>query len=130
MTREEALMLIQAIPEKTWDRLSKYEREAFGMAFEALNAEGDTISRQAAIDAMNGKITVTGEENAKAVQEYIRSVSLKIHDLPSAQPEIIRCMDCKHNPKDEWFGCPMAHLSEKQRPDDAWCWKGERRTDE
>ena len=41
--------------------------------------------------------------------------------------EIIHCYECKHNPKDEWFGCPMAHLSEKQRPEDAWCWKGERK---
>lgn len=41
------------------------------------------------------------------------------------QPEIIRCKDCKKNPKETWFECPMAHLSEKQRPDTAWCWKGE-----
>ena len=53
----------------------------------------DCISRQAAIDALNGNITVTGEENAKAVQKYIRSVSLKIHDLPSAQPERT-CVNC------------------------------------
>lgn len=39
---------------------------------------------------------------------------------------VIRCKDCKHNPKLEWFGCPMASLSEKQRPETAWCWKGER----
>ncbi len=45
------------------------------------------------------------------------------------QPEIVRCKDCKHNPKDTWFECPMSHLSEKQRPETAWCWKGERRTD-
>ena len=43
--------------------------------------------------------------------------------------DIVRCKDCKHNPKDEWFGCPMSHLSEKQRPETAWCWKGERRSD-
>ena len=42
---------------------------------------------------------------------------------------IVRCKDCKHNPKDTWFECPMSHLSEKQRPETAWCWKGERRTD-
>ena len=45
-------------------------------------------------------------------------------------PEIIRCRDCKHNPQNEWFGCPMANLSEQRRPEDAWCWKGEKRTDE
>lgn len=40
--------------------------------------------------------------------------------------EVVRCRDCKHNPKLEWFGCPMAGLSAKQRPETAWCWKGER----
>ncbi len=40
--------------------------------------------------------------------------------------EIIRCKECKHNPLKEWFGCPMAHLNSKQRPEDAWCWRGER----
>ena len=47
--------------------------------------------------------------------------------FPSAQPGIIYCKDCKHNPKYEWFGCPMSHLNEKQRPETAWCWKAERR---
>ena len=39
----------------------------------------------------------------------------------------VLCKDCKHNPKDTWFGCPMAHLNEKQRPETAWCWRGERK---
>lgn len=43
--------------------------------------------------------------------------------------ELVRCADCKHNPKEAWFGCPMSHLSEKQKPETAWCWKGERRED-
>lgn len=41
--------------------------------------------------------------------------------------EVIRCRDCKNNPLDTWFDCPMAHLTEKQRPKTAWCWKGEER---
>lgn len=41
--------------------------------------------------------------------------------------ELVRCEDCKHNPKDEWFSCPMAHLNERQRPETAWCWKGKRK---
>lgn len=53
----------------------------------------------------------------------------KLREMQKAQPEIIRCKDCKFNPKYEWFGCPMSHLSEKQRPETAWCWKAERRTD-
>ena len=44
--------------------------------------------------------------------------------------ELVRCKDCKHNPRDEWFSCPMSHLNEKQRPDTAWCWKGQRKEDD
>lgn len=39
---------------------------------------------------------------------------------------IVRCHECKHNPKKKLVGCPMAHLNEQQRPEDAFCWKGER----
>lgn len=48
-----------------------------------------------------------------------------LNSLPTH--EIIHCHECKHNPKKEWFGCPMAHLSEWQRPGDAWCWRGEKK---
>ena len=40
---------------------------------------------------------------------------------------VVRCRDCKHNPKYTWFECPMVNLTEKQRPETAWCWKGERK---
>lgn len=75
----------------------------------------DTISRQAALDAI---------KNSEFGMEYEA-----VEKLPSAQPEIIRCKECKHNPKETWLECPMSHLNEKQRPETAWCWKGERRTD-
>lgn len=39
--------------------------------------------------------------------------------------EVVRCKDCKHNPSETWFECPMSHLNENQRPETAWCWKGE-----
>ena len=38
--------------------------------------------------------------------------------------EVIRCRDCKHNPIDTWFDCPMAHLPYNAN---RWCWKGERK---
>jgi hypothetical protein len=101
----------------------------------------DCISREAAIDTvvdamMNGA-------DADMVEGLIYMLPSAQPDLSEysdklwrsayergkrdAQPEIIRCKDCKHNPKDTWFGCPMAHCSETQRPETAWCWKGERR---
>ncbi len=47
----------------------------------------DTISRQKAIDALDGEIEVTGKANAKAVLKYTRMVSDRIKALPSAHPE-------------------------------------------
>ena len=61
----------------------------------------DLISRQAAIDAINCDITITGRQNAELVAATIGSFADRIKALPSAQPEIIRCGDCK------WFQCNM-----------------------
>jgi len=46
----------------------------------------DLISRQAAIDALNGEITVTGRSNAEAVKSYGRLIVDRIRCLPSAEP--------------------------------------------
>jgi len=56
----------------------------------------DLISRQAAIDALNGEIEITGRTNAEAIKGYVRLVKDRLERLPSAQPEIIRCKDCKY----------------------------------
>ena len=52
------------------------------------NGSDDTISRRAALDALD---CING------VEEVLRS-------LPSAQPEIIRCKDCKNYLHDEEYG--------------------------
>ena len=63
--------------------------------------------------------------------DWLEQIVKRLRNDPEAEwVEIVRCKDCKHNPKLEWFDCPMSHLNEKQRPETAWCWKGERRTDE
>ena len=49
----------------------------------------DLISRQAAIDVTDAVWSVTGDKNVAKVWDQIK-------DLPSAQPEIIRCTECKH----------------------------------
>jgi len=46
------------------------------------------ISRQAAIDVADAVWSVTGDKNVAKVWDQIK-------DLPSAQPEIIRCRNCK-----------------------------------
>lgn len=96
-----------------WDK-------AIDLAVEALKREtsDDTISRQAAIDALD---CING------VEEVLRS-------LPSAQPEIIRCKNCKYG-KDEYNDGDCYC----RRPHRALVWVGnwefycaaaERRTDE
>ena len=79
----------------------------------------DLISRQRVLKLLS---TMPPEE-ATTKAMLIQSVQ----QMDAAQPEIIQCKDCKHNPKESWFGCPMSHLSEEQRPGTAWCWKAERR---
>ena len=50
----------------------------------------DLISRQAAIDVADAVWSVTGDKNVAKVWDQIK-------DLPSEQPEIIRCRECKYN---------------------------------
>ena len=47
----------------------------------------DLISRAEAIDALDGKIEITGRTNAEAVKGYVRLVKDRLERLPSAQPE-------------------------------------------
>ena len=80
----------------------------------------DLIDRQAAIDDAYAVIV------DDAVYDVVQVETLEA--LPSVDAvEVVRCKDCKHNPKDAWFGCPMSHMTETQKPDTAWCWKGERK---
>lgn len=51
----------------------------------------DTISRQAAIDALKEKVFHNLSDEFYGVMQVL-------DELPSAQPEIIRCKDCK------WYG--------------------------
>ena len=89
----------------------------------------DLISRQAALEVIGAVFPVDPmkSEYAQGIACGAALAKTYVEQLPSAQPEIVQCKDCKHNPKLSWFGCPMSHLSEAQRPETAWCWKAERR---
>jgi len=45
----------------------------------------DSISRQAAIDALDGEFNITGRENAETIRDYINSVNKKLRELPSVE---------------------------------------------
>ena len=76
----------------------------------------DPIDRQSAIDAFY---------QYPNVNWTTLDVMEKINELPSVQPEIIRCKDCKHRDAEnglcEGRGWPMQLVS-----DDGFCDKGER----
>jgi hypothetical protein len=101
--------------------------------FEHVSAT-DTISRQAAIDALNEVVKDHSITDFDAIASIL--------DLPSAQPEIIRCKDCKHwipydwmfsevwqskniadYPEDE-IGCNFCDVAMKAND---FCSRGERR---
>ena len=61
----------------------------------------------------------------------VRSIIDHIDKMPSAQPEIIHCGDCKHRDPED-YKCDCGHDIIWQLPrDDKWyCADAERRTDE
>lgn len=104
----------------------------------------DCISRQAAIEALfDWEMTYDWDDHCREEHPkpgYIVSPSDVIEKLPSAQPEIVRCKDCKHRYTDE---CPMRYIEWVERDeygeyelrdivhdyteDEKFCSEGERR---
>ena len=96
----------------------------------------DCISRQAAIEAIEFGITYvkvintkTGEvtELFKKENEALEKAAERIKQLPSAQPEIIRCRECKFASGDSRICMKFGHSPIGELDFCAWA---ERRTDE
>ena len=103
----------------------------------------DLISRQAAIDAIeevdwyhqnNNKDMVHGANSSEDQAWYKADDIYKtLEALPSAQPEIIQCKDCKHwthikRTKRYWCRTDDGLYDLNPSPDD-FCSRAERRTD-
>ena len=86
------------------------------------DATSDTISRQAAIEALTAL-----EEPAPTARHLsaIYDCEDAIKALPSAQPEIIRCKDCKH-----WDGVDTCDVIDAPVWDNDFCSMAERRSNE
>ena len=91
----------------------------------------DLISRQAAIDAiLHNQEVYSNNFGDDPIDKYtiaiIDSDAQMIAQLPSAQPEIIRCHECA---KRRTLDCPFG-ITVFDAPDaDGYCYKAERRTD-
>ena len=88
----------------------------------------DLIERQAAIDA------ALKESNADGAYGYMDTESIVnlLNDLPSAQPEIIRCKDCEYGEQDDigrWF-CSSLGCQIGSDDGSGYCADADRRTDD
>ena len=136
MTNEEAIKTLEAnYPDACFEQL----REAVDAAIEALkaqDADSDTISRKAAIDAI---LAVTGNSSVRELYEHVQEHGLSemwsggvnaaidiIIAVPSAQPEHTNswyinswCIDCKEYDTENKC-CPRYNRVIKQTLDDAY----------
>jgi len=88
----------------------------------------DLIDRQAAIDALGEKpLAWTVGEYELGLQNQWQSDVDTLKDLPSAQPEIIRCRNCKFASGDSRICMKFGHSPIGELDFCAWA---ERRTDE
>ena len=97
-----------------------------------VTVDTDTINRQAVIEALRTcydteAVTYT---NGNEYISYDQALDL-IGDLPSAQPEIIRCKDCKYSDTDNTLGVMFCwRVSYHEASEDGFCSWAERRTDD
>ena len=101
----------------------------------------DLISRQSAIDALNeqieqcdkalGSFDISMRDGFAAKVERASLVAYRetLEYLPSAQPEIIRCKDCRWQ-KDQSGATAWLPCRALVTPEDFYCGRAERRTDE
>lgn len=79
----------------------------------------DLIDRQAAIDTLDKHLRTT--DVPVSYPGIISALTEWLNELPSAQPEIVRCKDCIKQ--------PLCKFSQYQG-NDGYCSLAERRTDE
>ena len=94
----------------------------------------DSIDRQAAIDEIDEWIKAFRENGHKESAADACLIQVGIIQLPSAQPEIIRCKDCKHYyyadnriQQEQRYTCDL--YGDRWNPDD-YCSYAERKTDD
>ena len=90
----------------------------------------DPIERQAAIDALN-KLDVSDGVGISSIACGVQELAIiSIQHLPSAQPEIVQCKDCKHNQLPATSGNANCEIYYGMTDQDGFCHMAERRTDE
>ena len=91
----------------------------------------DLISRHAAIDELKKYIAVNRNPNhdARIWEEGMNCAVTVIGALPSAQPELIRCKDCKYNSNPPEYGNACCDTFYGMTDQMGFCHMAERRED-
>ena len=99
------------------------------------NMGDDNISRKAileAIDKLTKFVEIWRSDNSTEIVLSENDVCNAVKQLPSAQPEIIRCKDCKYGSPNGKYGCKCYHYilyeTHEMKSED-FCSYAERRTD-
>lgn len=102
MDKDKAIQLLERLqdPEPYEPMLTKDAYDAIQMAIDALSADGDTISRKAAIEAINHELRC----GAVIDQCGLETAHDLIEELPPAQPERIR---------GQWIEIALSHHTYK-----------------
>ena len=89
--------------------LTKDAYDAIQMAIDALSADGDTISRKAAIDAL-GELATFTDECSEHTWMYTDDVYKAIKQLPPVQPETAkRIVGKSKDGMTLWYQCDMCN---------------------
>jgi len=108
MDKNEVLKILETAKDKNGEVPMRLVRQAFEKLPGACE---DTISRQAAIDAI--RASTSKYTGFMEMEMYTDDDAVEaIEALPSAQPEIVRCKECKHRYTDE---CPMRYIEWVER---------------
>ena len=93
-----------------------------------VNRINDLINRQYVVDALDEIESEVADGYGFQYEKWRKYFT----DLPSAQPEIVRCKDCKYGEQDEvgrWF-CRSLGCQIGDEDGSGFCADAERRTDE
>jgi hypothetical protein len=82
----------------------------------------DLISRQAAIDKFEPWLKVSGYSEGEL--NMLKAILYELRFMPSVQPEIVRCKDCKWKQ-----GAECVRFADVRPFADDFCSRAERRTD-